>query len=123
MTCSDKVLEAAQACGLGICNSRDHVYLYNGEFWKRISNHKFYAFLGKSASKMGVSKNISLVYTFREQLMKQLLSVADMYDDTDFEDCYDNDKILINLANGTFEIERKWVLPRYAWQQISKLCQ
>src|SRR5690554_5339449 len=30
--CSDKVLETAEACGLGICNSRENVYLYNGEY-------------------------------------------------------------------------------------------
>ena len=41
VTCSYKVLEAAEACGLGICNSRDKVYLFNGEFWQRISSHKF----------------------------------------------------------------------------------
>ncbi len=105
VTCSDKLLEAAEVSGLGICNSRENVYLYNGEFWKRISNHKFYAFLGKSATKMGVNKNTSKHYTFREQFMKQLLSVADMYDDADFEDYDDKDKILINLSNGTFEID------------------
>ena len=105
VTCSDKVLEAAQASGLGICNSRDNAYLYNGEYWKRLSNHKFYTFLGESATKMGINKNTSKHYSFKEQLMKQLLSVADMYDDADFDDCDDNDKILINLLNGTFEID------------------
>ena len=105
VTCSDKVLEAAEASGLGICNSRDYVYLYNGEYWKRASNHKFYTFLGASALKMGLSRNTSKHYTFKEQLMKQILSVADMYDDTDFEDCDYTDKILINLSNGTFEID------------------
>ena len=105
VSCSKKILEAAEACGLGICNSQDKVYLYNGEFWKRISNHKFFTFLVKAACKMGIDENISMHCSFQEQLLKQLLFVADMYDDTDFEDCDDNDKILINLANGTFEID------------------
>ena len=105
VTCSYKVLEAAEACGLGICNSRDKVYLFNGEFWQRISSHKFHTFLGEAAYKMGISKNTSKHYTFIEQLMKQLLTVADMYDANDFVDCDDNDKILINLANGTFVID------------------
>src|SRR5690554_6894485 len=76
VTCSDKLLEAAECCGFGICNSRDNMYLFNGEYWKRVNNHRFYTFLGASANKMGISKNTSKHYSFKEQLMKQLLSVA-----------------------------------------------
>ena len=105
--CSDKVLETADACGLGICNSRENVYLFNGEYWNRVSNHTFYTFLGAAALKMGLTRNTSKLYTFREQVAKQLLSVAKKYDDYSFNntDNNSNEKILINLLNGTFEID------------------
>ena len=105
VNCSKKILQAAEACGLGICNSHDKIYLYNGEYWNRVGNHKFFTFLGEAAYKMGIDEHIAMHCSFQEQLLKQLLSVADMYDDDDFVDCNDNDKILINLANGTFEID------------------
>ena len=105
--CSDKVLETAEACGLGICNSRENVYLYNGEYWNCVSNHTFYTFLGAAALKMGLTRNTSKLYTFREQVTKQLLSVARKYDVNDFNNTTSNsnEKILINLLNGTFEID------------------
>ena len=105
--CSDKVLETAEACGLGICNSRENVYLYNGEYWNCVSNHTFYTFLGAAALKMGLTRNTSKLYTFREQVTKQLLSVARKYDVNDFNNTTNNsnEKILINLLNGTFEID------------------
>ena len=37
--------------------------------------------------------------------MKQLLSVAYMYEDADSENSNNRDKVLINLSNGTFEID------------------
>ena len=42
VNCSKKILQAAEACGLGICNSHDKIYLYNGEYWNRVGNHKFF---------------------------------------------------------------------------------
>ena len=105
VTCSDKLLEVAECCGFGICNSRDNIYLFNGEYWKRANNHRFFTFLGASANKMGISKNTSKHYSFKEQLMKQLLSVAYMYEDADSENSNNRDKVLINLSNGTFEID------------------
>ena len=125
VTCCDKLLEAAECFGFGNCNSRDKVYLFNREYSQRVSNHKFQIFLGASANKMGLSRNTSKHYSFREQLMRQLLSVANVYD-TDYEDSEncgyykgsedsessesscnrDNrNKVLINLQNGTFEID------------------
>src|SRR5690554_8059676 len=54
---------------------------------------------------MGISKNTSNYYSFREQLMKQMYSVADIYEDNDFEVNDSKKKTLINLLNGTFEID------------------
>lgn len=103
--CSKKILQAAEACGLGICNSHDKIYLYNGEYWNRVGSHKFFTFLGEAAYKMGIDEHISFHCSFQEQLLKQLLFAADMYDENNFEDCNAKDKTIINLANGTFEID------------------
>ena len=56
---------------------------------------------------MGLTRNTSKLYTFREQVTKQLLSVARKYDVNDFNNTTSNsnEKILINLLNGTFEID------------------
>lgn len=105
VTCSDKVLEAAEEDGLGICNNRGSIYLFNGEYWNRVDSHRFYSFLGDSALKMGLREITTKHYLFREQLMKQILFTANMYDDNDFEDNDNKEKILINLLNGTFEID------------------
>ncbi len=103
--CCDKILKAAERAGLGICNSRNNIYLFNGEYWKRACSHSFYSFLGDSALKMGLKETTSKHYYFKEQLMKQMLSIVEMYDENDFEDEDDDEKILINLLNGTFEID------------------
>ena len=105
VNCSKKILQAAEACGLGICNSHDKIYLYNGEYWNRVGNHKFFTFLGEAAYKMGIDEHIAMHCSFQEQLLKQLLFAADMYDENNFEDCNANNKTIINLANGTFEID------------------
>ena len=101
VTCSEKVLEVAEECGLGIYDIANHAYLYNGEYWKRTNNNKIYSFLIDAANKMGVSKNTAKHITFIEQLKGQLLFLAK----THFAENDNNDKILINLLNGTFEID------------------
>lgn len=73
VNCSKKILQAAEACGLGICNSHDKIYLYNGEYWNRVGNHKFFTFLGEAAYKMGIDEHIAMHCSFQEQLLKQLL--------------------------------------------------
>ncbi len=102
-TCIEKIRETVDDTGLGLCYRDGLVYLYNGEYWKRFPIPSFQSFLGKSAVKMGVTKFLGGIYSFKEQLAKQFMSVAhiDEFDD-DADSC---EKAMINLSNGTFDIE------------------
>lgn len=83
----------------GLCKNLDFIYLYNGTFWAEIDKETFQKFLGEAAEKMGVAKYSARHYQFREQLFKQFLSTA--YLSTPPEN---QNKVQINLLNGTFEI-------------------
>ncbi|MBP7508448.1 MAG: hypothetical protein KA807_11530 [Prolixibacteraceae bacterium] len=86
----------------GLCKNQDFIYLYNGVFWKEIDKETFQKFLGEASEKLGVTKFTARYYQFREQLFKQFLATA--YLPTPESD---EDKVLINLLNGTFEISSK----------------
>ena len=83
----------------GLCKNHDFIYLYNGTFWAEIDKETFQKFLGESAEKMGVAKFSARFYQFREQLFKQFLATAYLPTPEN-----NNDTVLINLLNGTFEI-------------------
>lgn len=105
VTCIEKILETANRNNWGICRNHDFIYLYNGEYWSLLDNIEYQTFLGIAAEKMGVDKFDARLYTFREQLLKQFLAVANLPNPPQ------TDKVLINLKNGTFEIdEGRWNL-------------
>ncbi len=83
----------------GLCKNHDFIYLYNGTFWAEVEKEIFQKFLGEAAEQMGVAKFSARFYIFREQLFKQFLSTA--YLPTPQSN---QDKVLVNLQNGTFEI-------------------
>ena len=83
----------------GLCKNHDFIYLYNGTFWADIDKETFQKFLGEASEKMGVAKFSARFYQFREQLFKQFLATA--YLPTPESN---KDTVLINLLNGTFEI-------------------
>lgn len=82
-----------------LCKNNDFIYLYNGEFWDEIDKETFQKFLGEASEKMGVDKFNSRFYEFRDKLFKQFMTIA--YLPTPEPD---NNEVLINLLNGTFEI-------------------
>lgn len=83
----------------GLCKNHDFIYLYNGTFWAEIDKDEFQKFLGEAAEKMGVRWDNAQDYQFREQLFKQFLATEYLSNPPG-----DNNKVLINLQNGTFEI-------------------
>lgn len=91
-----------------LCKNNDFIYLYNGTFWDVINKETFQKFLGEASEKMGVDKFNSRFYEFRDKLFKQFMTIA--YLPTPEPD---NNKVLINLLNGTFEItpDRKGLRP------------
>lgn len=98
--CIEKILETANHNNWGICRNHDFIYLYNGEYWNLLDNIEYQTFLGIAAEKMGVDKFDARLYTFREQLLKQFLAVSNLPKPSQ------SDKVvLINLKNGTFEID------------------
>src|SRR5699024_791344 len=77
-------------------------YLYNGTYWNELDKDTFQKFLGDAAEKMGVPKFSARYYLFGEHLLKQFLATAILPTPEP-----DRKTVLINLANGTFEITPK----------------
>ncbi len=95
----ENVLEVAEKNNWGLCKNHDFIYLYNGAYWAEIDKETFQKFLGEAAEKMGVAKFDARFYNFREQLFKQFIATAYLPTPEG-----DKSKVLINLLNGTFEI-------------------
>lgn len=98
----ENVLKVAENNRWGLCKNHDFIYLFNGTYWDEIDKEIFQKFLGEAAEQMGVAKFSARYYQFREQLYKQFLGTA--YLPTPETD---KDTVLINLQNGTFEINDK----------------
>ena len=94
----EALLECATYRQWGICKNAAFIYLFNGAYWSVLNKEILQKFLGDCAERMTMPKYNARQYSIREHLFKQFLV-------TGFQpmpDC--NDKILVNLANGTFEI-------------------
>ena len=83
----------------GICRNHDFIYIYNGAYWSIIDKDELKTFLGRAAEKMGINKYYARFYKFRDSLFKQFLETAHLPTPE-----VDKDLILVNLINGTFEI-------------------
>lgn len=83
----------------GLCKNHDFIYLFNGSFWAEIDKGEFQKFLGEAAEKMGVRWDNAQDYQFREQLFKQFLATEHLSNPQG-----NQNKVLVNLINGTFEI-------------------
>ena len=95
----ENALKIAEKNRWGLCKNHDFIYLFNGTFWADIDKETFQKFLGEAAEQMGVAKFSARFYQFREQLFKQFLATAYLPTPEN-----NNDTVLINLQNGTFEI-------------------
>jgi len=103
----ENILLNAEKKRWGLCKNHDFIYLYNGTFWNDIDKETFQKFLGEASEKIGVTKFDARFFQFREKLFKQFLATA--YLPTPESD---EDKVLINLLNGTFEISQKETILR-----------
>lgn len=97
-----KIIEIAKRNKWGLCVNGGFIYLYNGAYWKVIGEEEFKMFLYEAAEKMGVPEYTAQSYHFVDRLLKQFYT-------TQFfpRPEYNNDIALINLKNGTFEINLK----------------
>ncbi len=83
-----------------LCKQGDFIYIYNGEFWKVIEEDDLKKFLGKAGEKMGIPKFNARYCKYKDLLLAQFISEAHMPSPIPCKD-----KVLINLKNGTFEID------------------
>ena len=95
----EKVIKYAELKDWGICKQLSYIYLYNGCFWKEINSDEFEVFLGLSAEKLGVPKYTAKYFQFRQKLLKQFLATGYLQKPEPQQNT-----VLINLQNGTFEI-------------------
>jgi putative DNA primase/helicase len=95
-----EVLRTAGELNCGLCRNFDFVYAYNGEFWKVIERDDLEAFLGEAAEKLGVSRITARDFEFKAKLVKQFLADARLE-----KPVCRTSGILINLKNGTVEID------------------
>ena len=88
----------------GFATNNGSTFVYNGSYWIKIEQEKLRNFLGVVAEKMGVPHFEARFYFFRDQLLKQFLSVL-FFD----KSVHSKSKVLINLMNGTCELSDQGV--------------
>ncbi|MHA3789979.1 DNA primase family protein [Flavobacterium hauense] len=96
----ENLLEKSNKRKFSLCRKNEMIYLYNGEFWEHIEIDLFKDFLGEVAEKSGIDKYESKFYQFKDELLRQFMSAAGL------EEIRPQNKTLINLKNGTFEISK-----------------
>ncbi|MFY0673531.1 MAG: DNA primase [Bacteroidia bacterium] len=95
----DEVLKVAEKNRWGLCKNHDFIYLYNGTYWSSVDKGTFQKFLGEGAARMSVPSITAKYHRFRKELYEQFIASA--YLPTPESN---QDTVLINLKNGTFEI-------------------
>ncbi len=98
----DEVLAAAKRRKWGLAKRYDFVYCYAGTHWQQLDKDTLKAFLADAAQKMGYSSREARYYEFQNKLLQQFLAVANLP-----EPEAQPDRVLVNLANGTLEINGK----------------
>jgi putative DNA primase/helicase len=96
----EEIIGIAKQNKWGLCKHNDMIYLFNGTHWQEISKDSFQKFLGDAALKMKVPVYSAKYFRFKKELYEQFLATA--YLDRKEVDV---NKVLINLENGTFEID------------------
>lgn len=93
------LLEKARELRLDIIFRNGSIYLFNKEYWEKVEEEEFRYFLGEAALMMGVDKFDAKFFKFKEDLYKQFEAESKLQ-----TPIVNNEVILINLKNGTFEI-------------------
>ncbi len=95
----DEIVAVASKKRWDICMKNSFIYIYNRAYWAEIDKEAFQKFLGDAAERMNVKWDNYKDYRFRNELFKQFLATASL-------PMLQNNKnvVLINLQNGTFEI-------------------
>ncbi len=94
----EKLIEIAEKRRWGVCKNSAFVYLYNGAYWQELDRDILKQFLGRAAYLMGLPEYHTKQADVAEKILKQ-------FDYTGFQPQPESKKILINLQNGTLEID------------------
>lgn len=95
-----EVVRAAKLNRWNICKNSLSTYIYNGAYWTELDPDELKSFLGKAADRMSIREFEAEHFAFRDGLLKQ-------FDATQYlpPPVFDVGKVLINLKNGTFEVD------------------
>jgi putative DNA primase/helicase len=95
----EELLKLVKAQNYQLARKNDFVFAFNGEYWKEIDRDALKDFLMAVAQKQGIAPFEAKHYEFRDKLYKQFIALAGFRTPEPADD-----KVLINLLNGTFEI-------------------
>lgn len=111
----DEIMKAAVKHDWGLCTKDGFIYAYTGAFWQVTDEEDLKSFLSNAAVKMGVPALDARHFKFKDELYRQFLSSAYLSTPTERQ------SVLINLANGTFEVsEGGQVLREYKREDFIK---
>ena len=96
----EQVLDLAARNNLGLCRRQGFLYSYNGAFWKKLEEATMRDFLRQVAGRLGIQRTQANFVNFSELLYKQFLELATL----PVAPASARAVVLVNLANGTFEI-------------------
>jgi len=100
------LLEQARMKQWNLSKVYDYIYLFNGAYWQQLDRETLKSFLGKVSIQIGYADYEALHYQFKDMLLKQFLTDAHL-PAPDVE----QDKVMINLQNGTMEFNNgSWEL-------------
>jgi len=87
-----------------LCKMYGKFYIYNGTYWEELVEEELKQFLGKAAMKMGTPPTDTKHYSTKDELLKQFIDAMYLKEPNPA-----NDKVLVNLSNGTLEISESGV--------------
>lgn len=94
------ILKKSRSLDLDFKNFQDKLYVYNRCYWSALGNDELMIFLTECAKKTGIKKTKSQYFKFSEDLLKQFKASTISVSDQEMK------KNLINLRNGTLEIDK-----------------
>lgn len=94
-----RLLEVSQENRWNLAKVYGSIYLFNGRFWQQLEKEELKSLLGKAAVVMGVPDYDAKHFEFKDKLLKQFLTDAHLTPPAN-----KSKGTLINLQNGTFEI-------------------
>lgn len=86
-----------------LCASNGKIYCYLTTHWNEIDSKEFRKFIKKFVIKLGASKYVAKHYKFLDEIENQFFSDSSR----DFKNKENQDAILINFQNGTYNFKTK----------------